>query len=201
MTGATPGYVDRAMTSDLAELLREQHADMRALLTNLARQPAVTETIQGPQLRARRRLMETIQHTFLAHTGARLRYLWPALRNAWPDGRSYTMRAWDQARAIEYRLAKRDWFGERDAAVTDLEDRIASDIEEYLALEERQLPRLAATIAGADGTTLAGRLRSGGPWPTRPHPDVPRSPRLASLMLRPLAVTDRVLDRLRRPME
>lgn len=191
------------MSSDVASLLRDQHAEMRGLLADLARQPAVTETILGPQLRARRRLMRTIQHTFLAHTAARLRYLWPALRTAWPAGQTYTGRAWDRARVIEHRMAKREWFGERDGAITDLEAQIAAGIEEQLTLEEPQLTRLDGLTEeqGVDGRTLAEQLRSGGPWPTRPHPDLPRSPRLAALVLRPLAVTDRVLDRLERATE
>jgi hypothetical protein len=191
------------MSSDLADLLRAQHADLRALLADLARQPAVTEQILGPQLRARRRLMRRIQHVFLAQTAGRIRYLWPAFRSAWPEGRSYTERAWSSARVIEYRMAKREWYGERDEAIADLEDQIASDIEEQVGFEERQLPRLEgrADRTGIDGTGLARRLRAGGPWPTRPHPDLPRSARLASMMLRPLAVTDRVLDQLARPTE
>lgn len=190
------------MSSDLAALLRDQHTEMRALLADLARQPAVSETILGPQLRARRRLMQRLQETFLAQTAMRLRYLWPALR-AWPDGRSYTSRAWRLARVTEARMAKRPWFGERDGALNDLEAEIAAGIEEQLALEERQLPRFAGETdrIGLDATSVAGQLRSDRPWPTRPHPDIPRSARLAALMLRPLAVTDRVLDRLGRPTE
>jgi hypothetical protein len=191
------------MGEDLPALMRDQHADLRALLADLARQPAVTELIQGPQLRARRRLLRTLQHTFLAQTAPRMRYLWPVLRATWPDGRSYTRRAWDKARVVEYRMAKREWLGERDAAVTDLEEHLASDLEDYVSLEERQLPRLEGPPhrTGIDGAALASRLRKTEGWPTRPHPDLPRSPRLAALMLRPLALTDRALDPLTRPTE
>jgi hypothetical protein len=185
------------MEHDLPDLIRDQHAEMRGLLAQLSRQPAVTEQILGPQLRARRRLMRTIEQTFLAHQAARLRHLWPALRRAWPDGRSYTQRAWQQTRAIENQMAKRRWIGDRDATATDLDDQIASDIDELMSWEAAQLARMEgpADRTGLDGTSLTTRLGSRGPWPLRPHPDVPRSPRLAAILHRPLAVTDRVLER------
>lgn len=189
--------------ANLAALLGGQHGEMRTLLAALARQPAVSETITGPQLRARRRLMRTLEHRFVAQTAQRLRYVWPALDTAWPDGSAYTSLAWDRARTIEYRMAKRAWYGERDEAVTALEDHIASEITEYVAFEERQLPRLDGPTdrTGVDGMRIADRLGTGGPWPTRPHPDLPRSRRLAALMLRPLALADRIADRLAPPRE
>lgn len=186
-----------AMEHDLADLIRAQHAQMHGLLAQLGRQPAVTELVLGPQLRARRRVMRTVERTFLAQQAARLRHLWPALRRTWPDGRSYTGRAWARTRTIEYLMAKRRWSGERDAALTDLEDRIASGIVSLMATEARQLPRMEGPDdrTGLDGTSLAQRVGSEGLWPTRPHPDVPRSQRLASLVHRPLALADRVHER------
>lgn len=94
-------------------------------------------------------------------------------------------------------MAKRDWFGERDEARNELDDAVAWGIRKQLALEKRHLELLADAADGGqlDGTTLARRL-SGGSWPTRPHPDVPTSPRLASIAKRPLALGDRLMDRL-----
>jgi hypothetical protein len=182
------------MDDDLPDLIRAQHAQLRELVAQLGRQPAVTELVLGPQLRARRRVMRTIERTFLAQQAARLRHLWPALRRAWPDGRSYTRRAWARTRTIESQMAKRRWVGERDGALTDLDDRIAADILALMATEARQLPRMEGPDdrTGLDGTSLARRLGDRGPWPTRPHPDVPRAQGLASLAHRPLAVADRV---------
>jgi hypothetical protein len=191
------------MTDDLADLLRDQHAEMRDLLARLALQPAVTEHVQGPQLRARRRLIIDIRRTFLAQETARLRHLWPALRAAWPDGRVYTSEARTKGRVVEYLFAKRQWFEERDGAANDLEDQIASHIEDLLVAEARHLPRLdgPARRTGIDTTTVARRMQRAAPCPTRPHPDLPRSHALASLLLRPLSVTDRVLDHCSRATE
>lgn len=182
-----PGVPIVAMGHDVPDRIRAQHADLRRLIEKLDRQPAVTEQILQPQLRARRQVFRTLQRTFVAYQSARLRHLWPVLRRAWPDGRVYTDQAWKQTRRIEDRMAKRPWLGERDEATTDLDRQIAVGIEALLTAEEDQLPRL-------EGTTMSRRLGDGY-WPTRPHPDVPRAQRLASILQRPLALSDRVLDR------
>jgi hypothetical protein len=185
------------MEHDLPGLIRRQHADLRELIVLLERQPAVTEQILEPQLRARDTVLRTFERRFLAYQAARMRYLWPALRAAWPDGRSYTSRAWERTRLVEYRMLKRRWLGERDRTTTDLERHMVDDVEELLTGEERQLARLAgpAEDVGFDATEVAEQMRTGGPWPTRPHPDVPGSLRLAATLQRPLALADRVLDR------
>jgi Hemerythrin HHE cation binding domain len=186
------------MGRDLPDLIRDQHAELRELLAELCRQPEVTERILGPQIRARERLLQQIRRVYLAQQAARLRYLWPRLRAASPEGRSYTDRAWAQTRAVEARMAKREWFGERDEVRNELDHTISWGIQKQLVLEERELGRIAdASSRGElDGPTLVRRLSSRGPWPTRPHPDVPASPRLASIAKRPLALSDRLLDRL-----
>lgn len=192
---------------ELSAALGDEHDEMRVLLADLARQPPITETITGPELRARRRAMLCVQRAFFIQLALRLRYVWPALSTASPGGRAYVARAWNRSRLIQVRMAKRQWCGERDVALNDLEAHISSEIAEFLRQEARHLARLDGT---GDGSADAGRLdavalevrrQSGAPWPTRPHPDLPRSPRLARLMLRPLALTDRALDRLSRPME
>jgi hypothetical protein len=93
-------------------------------------------------------------------------------------------------------MAKRQWLGERDEAANDIEDHIAADIERQIEAEEWQLVRLEGPSdrTGLDGTALAARLRSGGPWPSRPHPDVPRAPWLAARLQRLLGLSDRVLE-------
>jgi hypothetical protein len=184
------------MGHDLPDLIRAQHVHVRGLLADLDRQPEVTERILQPQLRARARCFRNLRHTFVGHQSARLRHLWPALRRAWPDGRAHTDRAWEQTRAIEYRMTKRQWLDDRDEATTDLDHRIAADIESLLSAEEAQIARLEGTAdgVGLEDTSVARGLADGF-WPTRAHPDVPRSQRLASLLHRPLALSDRVLDR------
>ena len=184
------------MGRDLPTVIRSQHAELRELLAQACRQPQVTEHTLGPQLRARERVLKKVRHRYLAHQSARLCYLWPPLRRISPDGRAYTDRAWAQTRAVEARMAKRDWFGERDQVRNQLDDTIAWGIQKQLVMEERQLGRIeAASDSGdLDGTTVARRLTSSGPWPTRPHPDVPSSYRLAAIVKRPLALTDRLVD-------
>lgn len=191
------------MRDDLADVIRGQHAVLRDLLAELERQPAVSELILGPQLRVRERLARLIERTFLAHQAARLRHLWPALRADSAEGRTYADQAWSETRTVEALMAKRRWFGERDTTANDLDDRIASRILALMAAEERQLARIEelADRTGRDRTTWARQLNGSGPWPTRAHPDVPRSLRLASIIYRPLAVRDRVADRLAHPTE
>ena len=185
------------MAHDLAEVIRGQHAELRDLLAHLARQPRVTEQTLQPQLRARDHALADVQRVFLAHQGARLRHLWPALRRI-PDTGDYVARALQETRAVEHCLAKRRWYGDRDETANELDDQIASGIETHLEMEERELARLAESgrLAALDTAELARLLARDGLWPTRPHPDVPRSPRLAVLLQRPLALTDRVVDRL-----
>jgi hypothetical protein len=185
------------MGSELLDLIRSQHAELRSLLARLERQPAYTELMLGPQVRARERAFQAVQHAYLAQQSLRLRHLWPALGRAWPDGGSYADQAWAQTRSVQARMAKRQWFGERDETKNRLEAEIAWGVRRQLVLEERQLGRLerAVETSAIDGATLVRRLGGSRPTPTRPHPDVPLSRRLAAALQAPLALADRLVDR------
>jgi hypothetical protein len=185
------------MRQDLADVIGVQHGELLALLDDLERQPAITDhTVQG-QLRARSTAMRTLERAFVAQHAARRRILWPVLRQLSTAGRAHVERDREQARSVEHRMAKRQWYGDRDETLNSLDADIAWGVRKHVVLERRELARLAATgeLAAEVADEMAGELEDRGPWPTRPHPDLPQWPPLAVLVSRPLAFTDRVIDR------
>jgi hypothetical protein len=180
---------------DATQLVEEQHRLLRGLLDDLERQPAVTERILGGQLRARQELVRTIERTFVQQEAAKHRHLWPVLRRALPDGDTVVHEAIVQCREIEHRLVKLRWFGDRDGAVNDVVAALVDDVRVHLDFEREQLTRLRQHPTEQDLDEVAARMSSRG-WvrPTRPHPDLPGSRRLAGLLGIPMALVDHLLD-------
>ena len=180
---------------DAIQLVEEQHRRLRALLEDLERQPAVTERILGGQLRARQELVRTIERTFVQQEAAKHRHLWPVVGRALPDGDAVSREAIVQCREIEHQLVKVRWFGDRDSEVNDVIAALAERIRAHLAFEHEQLTRLRRHRPEQDLGKVAARMSSRG-WarPTRPHPDLPGSRRLAGLLGIPMAVVDHLLD-------
>jgi len=168
---------------------------LRGLLEDLERQPAVTERILGGQLRARQELVRTIERTFVQQEVAKHRHLWPVVRRALPDGDAVSREAIVQCREIEHQLVKLRWFGDRDSEMNDVIAALAEEIRAHLAFEHEQLTRLRRHPPEQDLREVAARMSSRG-WarPTRPHPDLPGSRRLAGLLGIPMAVVDHLLD-------
>lgn len=183
------------MDQDATQLVEEQHRLLRGLLDDLDRQPAVTERILGGQLRARQELLHSIERTFVQQEAAKHRHLWPVLRRALPDGETVVHEAIVQCRQIEHQLVKLRWFGDRDSEVDDVVAALVDDVRSHLAFEHRQLSRLRRHPPEQDLDEVAARMSSRG-WarPTRPHPDLPGSRRLAGLLGIPMALVDHLLD-------
>jgi hypothetical protein len=185
------GRVDQ----DATQLVEEQHRLLRGLLEDLERQPAVTERILGGQLRARQELVRTIGRTFVHQEAAKHGHLWPVVRRALPDGATVVREAIAQCRRIEHHLVKLRWFGDRDAEMDDVIAAMAEKIRDHLAFEHQHLARLRRHAPEAELRQVAARMSSRS-WarPTRPHPDLPGSGRLAGLLGTPMGVVDHLLD-------
>jgi hypothetical protein len=180
---------------DATQLVEEQHRLLRGLLDDLERQPAVTERILGGQLRARQELVRSIERTFVQQEAAKHRHLWPVVRRALPDGTTVVREAIAQCRSIEHHLVKLRWFGDRDGEMDDVVAAMTEEIRGHLAFEHQHLARLRRHAREADLRQVAARMTSRG-WarPTRPHPDLPVSRRLAGMLGIPMAVVDHLLD-------
>lgn len=196
MGAPTCGYV-RPVERELTEVILAPHVGVRELLAALGRQPAVTERTLQPQLRGRRQVVDSLGRAFVGLQSVRLRYWWPEIRRLSPEAAEHADRAWRDTRGIEQLMARRQWYGEHDPTTGQLDQRIATGVEQVLDREDGELHRLTASgeLALLDCARLAVRLSKPGRWPTRPHPDVPRSARLAAVMQGLLARTDLVLDR------
>jgi Hemerythrin HHE cation binding domain len=181
--------------ADLVIVLARQHAQCQGLLASLARQPPVSDHIHGPDLRRRHQLVERIRREFAAQELAKQRYLWPLIRGAWPDGDAVAAASVRQKRRCEELLIKLRWLGDRDEIVNKVVSGLIAALGEYIGLEDGYLSRLHHTV-GEDILEAAGtRLARPRRLPvTRPHPDLPASPRAARLLGLPLAVVDHVID-------
>lgn len=183
------------MDVDATQLVADQHALLRRLLDDLERQPAVTERILGGQLRAKFELLDAIRRAFVQQEAAKHRHLWPVVRRALPDGADVARRALRDCREIEHLMVKLRWFGDRDSEVEEVVAALVERLREHLAFESEQLHRLRLNPPEEDLGEVAARMTT-RTWarPTRPHPDLPRSARLAGLLGVPLALVDHLMD-------
>jgi hypothetical protein len=179
---------------DAVTLLARQHEEMLRLLADLARQPTVSEHIQGGQLRRREQTLQRIGRCFVTQEGAKQRYLWPLLRRAWPDGAAIVAAARARKQQAEELLIKLRWLGDRDVQVNDATDALAAVLREHIAIESRHLGRLRRGVPAPDLAALGDKLAGPHLLPTRPHPDLPSSPLAVALLGPVVAVTDRVVD-------
>src|SRR5512146_1910166 len=109
---------------DAVTVLSGQHAELRRLIREVERLPRVSLDATGPELRRLQELMAELRRCFVVHERLKERYLWPALRRAWPDGRVVSRAARDKKRQVEERFVKFRWLSERDVLASEVMDQI-----------------------------------------------------------------------------
>lgn len=87
-----------------------------------------------------------------------------------------------------------------DERSKQLDEELTSFIEQvldYLRCEQQLLPRIATQVPTAEQDEAMRRLTAPKRWPVvQPHPDLPRTPWLASAVEPVAALLDRLRDRL-----
>jgi hypothetical protein len=180
---------------DAVTVLAGQHGHMAELIREIERQPAIGEQSMGGDLRRFQELLEELRRYFVVHETVKLRYLWPVLRREWPDGDAIAGAARAQKVHAEELFIKLRWLSERDVHANAVTAELLGVIREHVRLESHFLGRLHGTFSGAALKGIGDRLnRRQVLAPTRPHPDMPSSPRLAAVLAPVTGLVDRVVE-------
>ena len=150
------------------ELLTTDHAEVEQMFLQIEAMPesdSRTELIQG------------VIRELSVHAAIEEQILYPAMRNALPDGETLVQEAIEEHQQVKETLAaieRTDAPTERDQLLVTLMSNVRHHVEE----EETELfPKLKASIGSSElqemGSKLAGAKKLA---PTHPHPNAPNTP-------------------------
>lgn len=180
---------------DAVTVLSRRHDELGRLIREVERLPRVSLDATGPELRRLQELMAELRRCFVVHERLKERYLWPALRRAWPDGRVISRAARDKKRQVEERFVKFRWLSERDVLVNGVMDQILAGIEDHISLESHLLGRMRRSLPGEVLEDIGAKLaRRQFLVPTRAHPDMPALPWAAAIAGPVVGLADRVTE-------
>jgi hemerythrin-like domain-containing protein len=155
--------------ADVFQVLKQDHDEIKAMLTQLHERPRATA---HEQLASRQRLVERVITGRSTHEAAEERYFWPALRKLGSDGNRIADLAIEQeaeAARVLSELAKLDpgdrRFDERLAA-------FSSSARAHILLEEAYAwPLLAETVSAGQAEALGVAITQAKAMaPAPPHP-------------------------------
>jgi hypothetical protein len=187
-------------TSDetpLVALLRTWQSHARELLADVRPRPHPEGVLPADELAARAAALRRLRWTLLPRESRKERFLSPVLRQHLDDGDDVVNELRDRKLSFERQLVVVRWVDERSQL---LDDELASFIEQvldYLGCEQQLLPRIATQVPTAEQDEAMRRLVAPNRWPVvQPHPDLPKTPWLASAIEPVAAALDRLRDRL-----
>lgn len=180
---------------EILEVLTASRAEVEHLAAALRDLRPVGPDMPGDDDRRRQVLLRRLRRALIGRETLVQRYLVPAVRRAHPDGAATADRLLAEKVALEAILVRMPWFHQRDPVLNDMGHRLLTGLEQHLDLEQRVLAELGTAMPPADRDELARRIARGPRWtPTRPHPDTPPSPRVATVLSPLVAALDRLRD-------
>lgn len=161
--------------TDLFDVLKKDHDEVRAMLAHLGDGPKAAEGATAEQLTRRKQLLDEVIIAESGHEAAEQRYFWPALRAIGPEGGRVADQGLEQETEAEYLL---DVLDRTDPGHPEFEEMLASfasDARAHILFEEAHAwPLLAASLDPRQASELGDQiLQAKKTGPTRPHPAVP----------------------------
>lgn len=147
------------------------------------------------------RALHALRACVCAQETAKERVLWPLVAEHLDHGEALEAAALDKKQHLEQLLLKMQWVDDRTAAMDRLLREFLVALREHMLVEVEVLAALEVLPPDRlppDRLTEAGRkllhiaLRAA----TRPHPDLPPSPRLAVVLTPVVSLLDRMRDTL-----
>jgi hypothetical protein len=183
--------------TDVVRLLADNQHRMHRLVVELASCERVTGATEGGQLRRRAALTDDLRRRFVQLETARERSLYPVVRRRLPNGEETVREFLGRKREIEEILIKLRWHSERAPTINVLADAVVELFREHLRADDALAAQLAGVLDPAEREQIGSTLeRLGRFGPIRPHPELPTAPWAAAVLGRPLAVVDRIVERL-----
>lgn len=151
----------------------------------------------GPDETARRRdLVRSIVRELSVHAAVEEQILYPAMKDALPDGDRLVKEALDEHQEAKEVLAELDDMEPSDRGFDARVTSLIADVRHHVEEEETEmLPKLAASLSPDLLEDMGRRMeRAKSMAPTRPHPLAPSTPPGNTVAGPTAAVVDRVRD-------
>lgn len=155
--------------SDVFEVLRHDHEEVKAMFARLEARP-----YEG-SLEDRKKLTEQMIIGESRHEAVEEQYFWPAVREQGPSGDRIADQAISQEQEAKQVLAQLDKLDAADADFERLLNGFIADAREHIAFEEENAwPLLRAGITDGQARELGEKIvKAKKTAPTRPHPHTP----------------------------
>ncbi len=181
---------DTTTQPDAIQLLTSDHAEVEQMFIQI-------ETL--PQTEARDQLVEGIIRELSIHAAIEEQVLYPAMRDALPDGERLVEEAIEEHQQVKETLAaieRADTPTERDPLLVQVIGNVRHHVEE----EETELfPKLQASIGSEELRDMGAKLAAAKKMaPTHPHPNAPNTPPGNIIGGAAAAVMDKARDALKR---
>ncbi len=175
---------------DLVTVITEDHREVENIFVEL-------EARQGsPQ--HRRELVDHVIAELVRHSVAEEQYMYPAAREALPDGDSVADHELEEHAEAEKVMKDLDGLDADDPRFDELLAKLMSEIRHHIQDEEADLlPRLQASCSQEQLRELGEKVVQAKKMaPTRPHPSAPDKPPANKLLSPGAAPVDRMRDAL-----
>jgi iron-sulfur cluster repair protein YtfE (RIC family) len=179
--------VSDTTTQDAVELLTADHAEVEGLFVQVEAGGAGLDDV-----------VQAIIRELSVHAVIEEQILYPAMRQALPDGETLVQEAIDEHQQVKEDLSaieRADSPTERDPLLRQL----IADVRHHVEEEETELfPKLRASIGSVELREMGGKLASAKKMaPTHPHPHAPNTPPGNIVGGAAAAVIDKARDALR----
>jgi len=163
---------------DVFEVLGEDHAAVKDMLTVLEETPGQSAGATADVLDARKQLAQHLVTESSRHEAAGEQHFWPAVRARLGDGDQLADEAISQESEAKEVLAKIDKLEASDPEFDQLIGEFIPAARQHIEFEEtRVCPGLRQALSGAEARELGEKLRKAKEHgPTRPHPHTPANP-------------------------
>jgi uncharacterized protein YdcH (DUF465 family) len=160
------------------EVLAEDHAEVKQMLTDLELGAVRQGTATAEQLTQRKKLAEQLVIEASRHEAVEEMYFWPAVREHVPGGDALAGTALGQEQEGKEVLAKLEKLDAGQAEFEKLLAEFTRAGREHIDYEENHVwPGLRAALTAQQAEELGGKLEAAKKTaPTRPHPHTPASP-------------------------
>ncbi|WP_019631875.1 hemerythrin domain-containing protein [Actinomadura atramentaria] len=182
--------------ADVFEVLGKDHAEVRAMLTELEAGTRKGPPADPAELRRRGELVQRLVIDESKHEAVEEEYFWPAVRELLGDGDELADHGVGQEQDAKHVLAVLDKSKPGEADFEEAVARFIADAREHISYEEGTVwPRMRQVLDPERAQRMGDRIAAAKKHaPTRPHPNTPPNPALLKTAGPAVAATDRIRD-------
>jgi hemerythrin HHE cation binding domain-containing protein len=181
---------------DVFEVLKQDHDEVKAMLTRLEDGQNVVTGATAEQLAQRQELAEEVIIEESKHEAVEQQYFWPAVRQVGADGERVADQAMEQEQQGEQVLHELGKLNPDDLRFEELLAGFTSAARAHILFEEAHAwPLLRASITAEQAAHLGERITKAKKLaPTRPHPHTPPPEGAAKTAGPATGIADKVRD-------